>query len=81
MKKKLLIVLGSLVAILGIVYLSGYFDGGEVTAADNEQGETTNNELKDVYDDMETPFDDENTEDSQSDEGEDVDFDPNEYVD
>ena len=41
MKKKLLIVLGSLVAILGIVYLSGYFDGGEVTAADNEQGETT----------------------------------------
>ena len=48
MKKKLLIVLGSLVAILGIVYLSGYFDGGKPTAADEVQGEATHDAVDSI---------------------------------
>ena len=44
MKKKILIVLGSLVAILGIVYLSGYFDGGDVTEADKKAAKDISND-------------------------------------
>jgi len=57
MKKKLLIVLGSLVAILGIVYLSGYFDGGKPTAADKKAGEDISNdeEMNRAIDNAEMP--------------------------
>ena len=63
MKKIILGLLAALVVTGGVLYFTGFFDKGEVTAEDNAAAEEAANELKDAvdYENIEMPDMDEDS--------------------